>query len=363
VAARQVAARALGSVDDARAVAALVEAARDAEPRLQAALIAPLAGRDEPEARQAAVGILTRPGVEDWVIRSTWPSAGETVFQAWEQTRDPRLLVQLAYCGDPRAFALLAAAIVDPELDSAHRDALIRYVRAGEYSLVPALLQAADIPGTLLLPVGQALIRLGAVEEGIAVLAREIREGDLYGQAASELGQRRQPAARTALLDVVRERPTPALAQALGWYGDPEVVEALAAAASGPGLRLACVDALEKAGPAGRDALAALAESDLLAARALARQRDERALAPLLEALASEDPELAFEGADGLRDLRSQAAAPALLGVVETHADDDVVACAAHALVSMQASEADAALELLADRPSPALRRLAEIWR
>ena len=104
-------------------------------------------------------------------------------------------------------------------------------------------------------------------------------------------------------------------------------------------------------------------QGDLLAARALARKRDERALAPLLEALASEDPELAFEGADGLRDLRARAAAPRLLEAVEAGADDDIVACAAHALVCMQAPEAEMALELLAGSASAPLRRLAELWR
>lgn len=80
--------------------------------------------------------------------------------------------------------------------------------------------------------------------------------------------------------------------------------------------------------------------------------------------LVSDDDVLAFEGADGLRDFRSQKAAPALLAVVNGGADDDdVVACAAHALVSMQAPEAAAALEILARSPSESLRRLAELWR
>jgi hypothetical protein len=70
-------------------------------------------------------------------------------------------------------------------------------------------------------------------------------------------------------------------------------------------------------------------------------------------------PELAFEGADGLRDLRSAAAALALLQTVERHNDEDVVAAAAHALVSMQTLEAETAVAALAGSDSPCLRRLA----
>ena len=366
VEARQSAASALGSVDDPRVLPAFVDAVVDAEPRLQAALVPPLAASDEPEARRAALSILTAPDVEDWVISSIWPRGAETVWQAWNLTDDPRLLVKLAYCGDTRVSEPLAQAILDSSVEPEHRESLIRYAWwPRDPSVVPALIAAAELPDTQLVPLGDALLKLGAEDDGVAVLARAVRAGEGYGQGASELGWTRRPEARAALLDVFRTDPTPALAQALGWFDDSEVAAALAEAASSPGLGLACVDALEKVGgSAGRDALAGLAaEGDLFAARALARQRDERALEPLLEALSSEDPALAFEGADGLRDLRSHAAAPALLAAVKSPVSDDVAACAAHALVSMRADEADDALASLAGSASDPLRRLAEIWR
>jgi hypothetical protein len=55
------------------------------------------------------------------------------------------------------------------------------------------------------------------------------------------------------------------------------------------------------------------------------------------------------------------AAAPALLETLQRHRDEDVVVAAAHALVSMQAPEAEGAVETLAGSDSPCLRRLAEL--
>jgi HEAT repeat protein len=364
---RQAAGRALGYIDDERSTAALVEAAADAEPRLQAAIVPPLAYRDEPDARRAALAILTAPDVEDWVIRSVWPGAGETVWQAWEATGDLRLLVQLAYCHDRRAVRPLADAIVNPDVDKEHRDWLIQYAWwPGDPAVVPALVAAAELPDAKLVAIGNALQYLGAEEAAVSVYARALRESPWDVVATPELGRIRRPEARNALLDDFREKPSLVVARALGWHLDKEIARALVAAADDPEWRLEIVDALEKtASPAGREALAELvARGDLLAARALARQRDERALPLLLEHLVSDDDALAFEGADGLRDLRSPAAVSALLAIVEGGADDeDVVACAAHALVSMGAAEAGQALEILARGHSTELRRLAEIWR
>ena len=364
--ARQAAAGALGYVDDPRATAALVAASGDAEPRLQAALLPPLAASGDPDARRTALSILTAPAVEDWVIRATWPASGDTLWQAWRVTGDPRLVVQLAYCGDRRACEPLAEAIVDPRVELDHRTWMIQYAWwPHDASVAPALVAAAELDDTWLLPVGEALMRLGAEDDAVAVLVRVLRDGDPTGQAASHLASLKWPDARQTLLGVLTDTPTPGLVRALGSYGDSEVVRTLCLSARTQELRIAALDALEKiGGPDGCDALWELAgDADLLAARALARLGDERALAALLAALASEDAEIAFEGADGLRDLRSPAAASALLAAVERGADDDVAACAAHALVSMRASELEMALDVLERSPSASLRRLAELWR
>jgi len=124
---RQAAAQALGRIDDPRAVAALVAAAGDPEPRLQSAVLPPLASRDEPESRRSALSILTAPDVEDFVVRSVWPGGAETLWQAWRVREDLRLLEWLAYCHDRRACAPLAEAIVDPDVDASIRERLIGY--------------------------------------------------------------------------------------------------------------------------------------------------------------------------------------------------------------------------------------------
>jgi HEAT repeat protein len=365
--ARQAAGRALGYIDDERSTAALVDAAADAEPRLQAAIVPPLAYRDQPEARRAALAILTAPDVEDWVISGVWPGAGETVWQAWTANEDPRLLIKLAYCHDRRAIGPLAEAIVNPDVAKEHRDWLIQYAWwPGDPAVVPALVAAAELPDAKLVAIGNALQYLGAEEAAVSVYARALHESPWDVVAAPELGRIRRPEARNALLEDFRKKPSLVVARALGWHLDDEIARALVASADDPEWWLEIVDALEKtASPVGREALAELVvHGNLLAARALARQRDERALPLLLEHLVSDDEALAFEGADGLRDLRSPAAAPALLAIVEGGADDDdVVACAAHALVSMHAPEAAAALDVLARGTSPELRRLAELWR
>jgi len=235
-------------------------------------------------------------------------------------------------------------------------------VVARDQAVVPALVEASALPGAPLQSIGEALLHLGATEEGVAVLVRAVREDDPFGRAASELGWLRRPEALDVLVDAFLDDPTASVAAALGWYDDDAACDALQAAAHRPDLSSAVVDALERMrGERSLDALAAL-EDDLRAARALARRRDERALEPLLRALSSDDLDVAFEGADGLRDLRSLAAAHALLSEVQAGRDDDVVACSAHALVAMKAPEAEAALAVLADTGSKCLRRLAEIW-
>jgi hypothetical protein len=362
---RQAAAGALGRIDDPRATASLVAAAEDAELRLQAALLPPLAASEDADARRAALSILTSPDVEDWVIRSTWPSSRETLWLAWRVTGDLRVLAQLAYCGDTRACGPLAEAIVDSAVPAEHRRQLIQYAWwARDPGVVPALIAATGLPDTPLVAVAQALLRLGAEDDAVAVLARAVREDDPFGQAAQELGLTRRAEARDALLDVVRDAPTVPVALALGSFGDAEVAQALLGVATQPGLETGVVDALEKMGTApARDALAVLAERSILAARALGRQRDRRALELLLAALEHEDPGVAFEGADGLRDLRAAESVAALLAEAQRGRDDDVAACAAHALVSMRASESELALDVLERSPSASLRRLAELWR
>jgi hypothetical protein len=171
-------------------------------------------------------------------------------------------------------------------------------------------------------------------------------------------------AAGQALLARFLDVPTPALARALGWFPLPGAAAALIDAAAVPELRLAAIDGLERMpGSQGLDALAALTErGDVLAVKALARRRDPRALAPLLALLFNEGDAVAWQAADGLRDLRDPEAASALLAAARRGGNQEVIATAAHALVSMRAPEAAEALELLRASADGELRRLGELW-
>lgn len=364
LATRQAAVAVLGEVDDPRVLPALVAAAGDPEPRVRAAVVARLAASLDPEARRAVVTLLTNPDEQDFVISQVRASGTDALCDAWQLTRHPRLLRQLASYGDPRAVGPLAEAIVDPAVPAAEREWLVRYSsRSGDPALVPALVQASELPDAALQPIGEALQELGATDDATRVLIRAL-DDDPFGQVAGELGRLDRADATAALVDAFRRAPSNQLAQALGGCDDAAARAALLARADDADLHLAVVDGLERMpGDAARDALASLVDrGDLLAARALARRRDRRALPLLLQALESEDPDVAFEAADGLRDLRDPAAAEALFATVCVADDPDVAACAAHALVMLRVPETAEALAALAESEDADLRRLAELW-
>ncbi|HEY3189173.1 MAG TPA: SMI1/KNR4 family protein [Solirubrobacteraceae bacterium] len=354
----------LGRTDDPRALPALIAAARepDADDRLLAAVVGPLARSPDPQARAAAVDILARDDVEDFVVSEVWRSGADAVWEAWRRTGREKLLVQLAHLGDQRAVEPLCRAIVDASVAPQTREWLARYAWwPGDDAVVPALVQAALDDRAPAQPIAEALERLGAREDAVAVFARGLRAGDRYGQVAQRLSWIDTPEASAVLLEHFRDDPTPALARGLGHFASPDAVAALLAAAGDPELRLAVIDGLERM--PGSDAAAALATlDDVLALRALARRRDTRALAPLLDLLQSSDDTDRLQAADGLRDLRDPAAAAPLLAALRRGGSQDFVATAAHALVSMATPEAADALALVARSDDPDLRRLAEIW-
>jgi hypothetical protein len=70
---------------------------------------------------------------------------------------------------------------------------------------------------------------------------------------------------------------------------------------------------------------------------------------------------LAFNGADGLRDLRDPTTAHALLRAA-SHEDPDVAVTAAHALVSMASPTVPVALDALAGHVDERARALSGRW-
>jgi HEAT repeat protein len=354
----------LGGTDDPRALQAMIAAAREpgATDRILAAVVGHLACSPDPEARAAAVDILARDDVEDFVVSQVWRSGATAVWEAWRRTGHERLLVQLAYCADQRAVEPLRQAIVDPSVTPHTREWLARYAAwPGDYSVVPALVQAALDDLVPAQPIGEALERLGAREDAIAVFARGLRAGDRFGQIAQRLSWIGTPAAGAVLLEHFREDPTPALARSLGHFPSTDAAAALLAAADDQELQLSAIDGLERM--PGSEAAAALATlDDVLALRALARRRDPHALAPLLHLLESTNDANRLQAADGLRDLRDPTAAAPLLAALRRGGTQDFIATATHALVSMAAPEAADALALIARSDDPDLRRLEEIW-
>ena len=210
------------------------------------------------------------------------------------------------------------------------------------------------------------LLRLGATDEAIAMYrdaAIELGVGG-WGQSESALGRmhrsgrrRRTPGDRRRESD--RGRPSTPSA---GTRARPPSTRSCPGSID-PAMHLAGIDALERmATPEATEALARRSSAgDVIATRALARLRDGRALAPLLELLASADPATAFRGADGLRDLRDAAATEPLLAAVD-HPDPDVAVCATHALISMASPRTPEALSRLSASPDPQARALAAHW-
>ena len=198
------------------------------------------------------------------------------------------------------------------------------------------------------------MLREAAVELG----------GERWGQAEAALGRMSDAVAGDALLAIVAVRPTPEAVEALGWHPTEAAVVAVEALLGEPELHRAEIDALEAMrSPEAIEALARRsAAGDVLATRALARQRDSRALEPLLALVARSDPASARRGADGLRDLRDPASTDELL-VAVGHADPDVAVCAAHALVSMASPRVPEALDRLSAVDDEQARRLATHWR
>jgi len=107
------------------------------------------------------VEILVRPEVEGVVLRAARGPAAWALADAWNLTRDPRLLVQLAACGDARAVAGLVAALPDPRTPASVRARLVRYAASpGSPAVVAPLIEAAGMPGAPSTAVAAALRRL-----------------------------------------------------------------------------------------------------------------------------------------------------------------------------------------------------------
>jgi hypothetical protein len=349
----------------------LVRAAEDSNPRLRAVVLPPLAASDDPAAHERAIEILTDPATPDFVMRGTYRGSGPTVWEAYEQTRNPVLLPQLAYLGEERAAEAVAHAISRPDLDPEpgnnllpFRTSLLTYASYLPHRAVAtALAEAVEREPTWAANVGVNLVQMGFTELAFPVLRRAILSDVLPEMAARTLGEIDDPEAGAILLELARRLPSSYVLRSLAWHPSADAVGILEAATDTPDVRLASLDALELMQiPEAGDALARRAAAgERLAIRALARRRDPRAAADLLRMLADPDPLVALSGADGLRDLRHADASGPLLEAVR-NADPDVAVCAAHALICIASPSAPAGLAALSAHPDADARSLSASW-
>jgi HEAT repeat protein len=368
---RQKAIQLLAYVPTPEAIAGLVRAAEDPNPRLRAVALPPLASSDDPAAHARAIEILTDPATPDFVIRGTYRGSGPTVWEAYEHTRNPALLPQLAYLGEERAAQALAHAISHPDLDPEPGDNLLPFrtslLTYASYlphrAVARALVEAVEREPTWAANVGVNLVRMGFNDLAFPVLRRAILSDVLPEMAARTLGECDDPEAGAMLLELARRLPSSHVLRALAWHPSADAVSLLEAATVSPDVRLASLDALELMSIAeAGDALARRAAAgERLATRALARRRDPRAAEDLMHMLADPDPLIALSGADGLRDLRHPDATGPLLESVR-NADPDVAACAAHALICMGSPSAPAGLAALSAHPDSDARSLSASW-
>ena len=365
---RQSAIRVLGYTQTDAAVATLARLVTDPDVHIRMVILDPLAASQGPVAVTATRALLTDPEIPPLMFGGIW-RCNEGVWEAWLERRHPLLLAALAKCGDERAVEPLIEALRDPDLPDDERGKLVSsasYQFRDDPRLIAAVIAASAFQIThAKVHTADTLLRLGATDEAIAMYRAAAIElgGAGWGQSESALARINDPAAGKALLAIVAANPTPAATDALGWHPNPAAVDVIEPTLEDPATHLVGIDALERmAIPEATEALARRASTgDVLATRALARQRDRRALAPLLELLASADAAVAFRGADGLRDLRDPAATEQLLAAVD-HPDPDVAVCATHALISMASPRTPEALGRLAANADPHARALAVRW-
>ena len=361
---RQAALQLLGYIGSQEALDTLVRATADPDPRFQATSVPRLAISDDAAHREVAIQILADPATPDFVIGSIYRPAGDVVWEAYRRSGNPGLLPQLAYLGEERAADDVVAMLRDPGRTADELNRLVTYAYyLHDPRIAPALAACARRLPSWRTNVGLNLASSGFLDEAIPLLAEAMLADDGYGRAEGALALVRDPRAGDALLNGLRNRPTASLARAIGWHGSPQAVTALEAVLDLPDVHLGAIDALELiATPVARDVLAYRSDAgDGYATRALARLRDVRAREPLLTWLADTDPRLARIGADGLRDLRDPTTGPGLLAAAG-HADADVAVCAVHAIVTMDAAETAAALEVLGRHADERARQLAAHW-
>jgi hypothetical protein len=293
-----------------------------------------------------------------------WP---ELIDDVWHITGDPRWLPPLLNVGHPGSLDGSLEALANLNLDAKVRFDLcytLGYV-AGSLAKDPAqriaIRRLADVPGNSRVDLARALLGCGDVDGALSIVGDSLEQQSATGQyLIMKLTELEPPAAVPVLIASLRRHPTAEVLHALGCFDHPDSAPELARHVDGA-LRTDALLALEQLGTEAALAILAYraAQDDLQAARALARRRDDRALAPLLRQI---DGPYHRGAVTGLRDLRHASTAKLLSRIALEDPDDNVAVIAAHGLVMAHRENARATIEALGRREDPHIRKLANHW-
>lgn len=295
---RTYAALALGLLEDRRAVPALSRALED----------------DDPNVRYHAIEALGRVGSRETA----------TVLAAVAETRDFTVafaaLDALALIGEPSVASRVVPLLDDPLLQPAAAEALGRL--GGEDAIGP-LASLLGRRNTAIASVAKALAALHArldEEHGDGELVANLARAVLTPEAGGQLA---------AALEKANEEERHGIVVVLGWMQGHGPERALAKELSHLGVRRIATDILARRGDAAVD--------------------------PLIEMLATDDPETRKAAASALGRIGARRAVPALLETLDDHAEVAVVAAGALGAIGDDRA-LDALLERL-DHPQAAARQ------
>ena len=369
--ARQSAMQVLGYTRTPAAIATLASLATESEPRIRYSVTPTLVASSEAVALEATRALLTDPATPDSAFSGIY-ACNEAVWDAWQATNDPRLLVALGRCRDERIIEPVADALRDPGLGQQDRDELASI--AGTWlrdpRLVPALVKAAGFGG-LYARKSRSLAHWRCSVRR-AKRSRSFRRPSsssgpmVAGLPSPPWGRSRIPRPATPFWpSLPPRRPSwpPRQSTLFAWHPSPAAAALIEPLLDDPTFTCRYRRARDDA-PARGDGGAGSPVRGRGPPRDARPRPAPRWSSPHTVARPAGRPR-----PRGRLPWRRRPARPArptgdraLLDAVD-HADPDVAVCATHALISMASPRTPEALERLAANPDQQARRLAAAWQ
>lgn len=347
------------------AVLRLVESRPDDGVVVGNALQNGIAREHNPRVRAALFRALMGPIGESYAsdIRWQWP---ELIDEVWHISRDPKWITHMLDAGVPGSLEAAIEALADPDLPRQVRFMLCYRLGYGfsEHPTpeqVAAIKRLVDIPGNSRHDLARSLLAFGETDAALSILDTGLEDSASTGNYLfMKLSELALPSLVPLLVASLHRRPTAQVLHLLGCIDHPDSAPELARHADGP-LHVDAVISLEQLGtPTALDFLAdRAAAGDLDAARALARNRDRRALQTLLRNIDGANRRSAVIG---LRDLRDPTTLEVLMRIAAEDPDDNLAVLAAHGVVMTDRAHARSAAEALRRRADPHVRKLADHW-